>query len=387
MPNLNGIQNRKTFSAVFIPTGPQQKKSPLSAADSYFEKGVVGTLMALDTASHISPFRWLFYLAGCGGQAEERDAGETYGGETAAEQTACLKDVDCRSPRICEGGLCLYPPPSPADESATPDAATIPAADTEASRPEDCKPQDTRLCGPCDVGVQECGDDHLWKAACEYLPSQLEHPCYTGPAATKDKGVCREGTQSCNGYQWGDCEGEILPTAETCDNLDNDCDGVTDGAVCEQNEPIEQGEQNEQTEQTEQAEQGEQSAPGRKIGDPCAVNLDCDSNSCIPPTEFPGGYCTDSIEKYDYYYAFQRARECLPATDFRRAVCVEQSEFRLSIPDFICVALCIDDADCRIDEGYLCKPIVDSALTACLPRHNEVIAAVYPDGRIPACSH
>ena len=42
-------------------------------------------------------------------------------------------------------------------------------------------------------------------------------------------GECSTGTQSCGtDGTWGDCEGANGPSNETCDNLDNDCDGSTD---------------------------------------------------------------------------------------------------------------------------------------------------------------
>jgi hypothetical protein len=42
-------------------------------------------------------------------------------------------------------------------------------------------------------------------------------------------GECSAGTETCTGGAWnGICDGEIGPTAEVCDNLDNDCDGNTD---------------------------------------------------------------------------------------------------------------------------------------------------------------
>lgn len=63
--------------------------------------------------------------------------------------------------------------------------------------------------------------------------------CYTGPAGTEDVGLCSGGIQTCDSAGvWGDCEGETIPVAETCDGDDNNCDGDTDenpGALCTDN--------------------------------------------------------------------------------------------------------------------------------------------------------
>jgi hypothetical protein len=56
-------------------------------------------------------------------------------------------------------------------------------------------------------------------------------PCYAGPAGTPGVGACRAGTQTCAGGQWGACLGQVLPTAETCNGLDDDCDGVVDDGL------------------------------------------------------------------------------------------------------------------------------------------------------------
>jgi hypothetical protein len=56
-------------------------------------------------------------------------------------------------------------------------------------------------------------------------------PCYSGAAATLDVGVCHGGTQTCSGGNWGACVGQALPGVETCDGLDNDCNGQVDDGL------------------------------------------------------------------------------------------------------------------------------------------------------------
>jgi cysteine-rich repeat protein len=41
-------------------------------------------------------------------------------------------------------------------------------------------------------------------------------------------GLCHGGTQTCTAGAWGACGGQVVPTAELCDTLDNDCDGSAD---------------------------------------------------------------------------------------------------------------------------------------------------------------
>jgi hypothetical protein len=61
----------------------------------------------------------------------------------------------------------------------------------------------------------------------------LSQWCYTGPEGTQGVGVCQAGLQTCGDGSFGVCVGEGLPSAEGCDGLDNDCNGlVDDGEVC-----------------------------------------------------------------------------------------------------------------------------------------------------------
>jgi hypothetical protein len=58
------------------------------------------------------------------------------------------------------------------------------------------------------------------------VPDVTQQSCYDGPAATRDVGACKSGTQSCVSTL-GSCTGQVLPaTIESCFNdIDDDCDG------------------------------------------------------------------------------------------------------------------------------------------------------------------
>lgn len=50
--------------------------------------------------------------------------------------------------------------------------------------------------------------------------------CYTGAEGTQNIGPCKAGTQKCTNQMWGDCEGQVLPSEETCDGVfDANCTG------------------------------------------------------------------------------------------------------------------------------------------------------------------
>ncbi len=53
-------------------------------------------------------------------------------------------------------------------------------------------------------------------------------PCYSGPNGTQNVGQCVSGQAVCSDGLWSACMGEVAPSMEVCDGVDNDCNGQTD---------------------------------------------------------------------------------------------------------------------------------------------------------------
>ncbi|HAA56830.1 MAG TPA: hypothetical protein DCE42_18835 [Myxococcales bacterium] len=127
-------------------------------------------------------------------------------------------------------------------------------------------PQGTAGTGVCKEGTQTCDSNSTWgacqgevlpgakeicgnklddncdgktdtadAAVCECDP-QKTRPCYTGPQGTKNVGACKEGTQTCKADgKWDVCKSDVTPQNETCDGIDEDCDGNVDNVASGQN--------------------------------------------------------------------------------------------------------------------------------------------------------
>jgi len=54
---------------------------------------------------------------------------------------------------------------------------------------------------------------------------------FSRPCGYSTVGVCKMGTQTCNKGKWQACVGAVSPTKETCNNLDDDCDGSVDESI------------------------------------------------------------------------------------------------------------------------------------------------------------
>ena len=95
----------------------------------------------------------------------------------------------------------------------------------------------------CVAGVRSCEGAVLPAAeACstgldEDCDGAIDEDCGCTPGETSacgisDRGECRFGTRACaDGGTFGECLGAIEPSAESCNGLDDDCDGETDEAL------------------------------------------------------------------------------------------------------------------------------------------------------------
>ncbi len=119
-----------------------------------------------------------------------------------------------------DSGACL--PPNTGATCAAPIASNAGCTATE-----NCGPggAGNGLDDNCDGRVDE---------GCACTPGAVE-PCFLGPPGKHLIGACSDGTQTCQGAEfgtWGDCKGSIAPSAERCDKLDNDCNGCADDGLC-----------------------------------------------------------------------------------------------------------------------------------------------------------
>jgi Sulfatase-modifying factor enzyme 1/Stigma-specific protein, Stig1/Putative metal-binding motif len=114
-------------------------------------------------------------------------------------------------------------------QEASPGPTPSPGPCTQSQLPQGTNP-DRLVCLGGQQPVPEVCDD--LDNNCNGLTDDgVTQPCYDGPAGTLGKGICHAGTQACSHGIFGSCLGEQTPKSETCNNLDDDCDGTVDDNV------------------------------------------------------------------------------------------------------------------------------------------------------------
>ncbi len=120
----------------------------------------------------------------------------------------------------------------------------------------DCALGEERACGgtdvgECQAGVQSC-ENGRWSDCVGDLIGPAPELCDNKDndcdgqtdedlqvSCGSDEGACKQGVSICSAGQWSGCLGQVVPSEETCDLLDNDCDGQTDEDIAFSDIPAE----------------------------------------------------------------------------------------------------------------------------------------------------
>ena len=159
-------------------------------------------------------------------------------------------------------------------------------------------------------------------------------PCYDGPAGTADVGICRSGQRICVNGQMADvCLSQVLPQDETCNGLDDDCDGQVDEGPYP-DDPHNCG----------------------ACGNRCLASDQCKNGACIPSSEAncENGLDEDQDGLIDCADPDCGDRACGPNLHCWKLACIPNSELD-----------CADGADDDGDGLVDCEDVTDCKGKSC----------------------
>jgi len=132
--------------------------------------------------------------------------GCTFGGGTWTCQGQCSPGI-----QVCSA----LSAPDPTNDWGPCQGETIPS-------PEICDGVDNNCDGQVDEGLVE---------PCYPPGSGPNTGCQLNGSTWTCTGLCQVGSRTCSAGVWSQCTGQVTPSIEVCDGLDNDCNGVPDDNI------------------------------------------------------------------------------------------------------------------------------------------------------------